>query len=125
MLEDIQDDDDYDQFKELLRLLGYSEERIDKYLIQFRRIITYKHRQMLEALEALSQIRKPEYKSPLSCILFPSEKRLQNVPMFDRFVAYLLSEHTKTDVAEQLGTNRMTLYRWLKDQGYNYNENTQ
>jgi predicted DNA-binding transcriptional regulator AlpA len=125
MLEDIQDDEDYNQFKEMLKLLGHSEDQIDSYLEKFKRVVAYKHARMLEALEALSQIKRPKYKSPLSCILYPSDKRLQTMPMFDRFVAYLLSEHTKTEVASWLGTNRMTLYRWLKDQGYNYNEDSQ
>ena len=123
MLEDIQDDEDYNQFKEMLKLLGHSEDQIDSYLEKFKRVVAYTDARMLESLEALSQIKKPKYKSPLSCILYPSDKRLQTMPMFDRFVAYLLSENTKTEVASWLGPNRMTLYRWLKDQGYNYNEN--
>lgn len=123
MLDDIQDNEDYNQFKELLLLLGYSEAQIDSYLEKHKRVTAYKYARMLEALEALSQIEKPRYKSSLSCIIYPNDKRLQTMPMFDRFIAYLLSENTKTETARLLGTNRMTLYRWLKDRGYNCNEN--
>lgn len=122
MLDDIQDNEDYDQFREVLRLLGHSESQISSYLEKFKRVVAYKHKRMLEALEELSRAERPRYKSPLSCILYPSNKKLQTMPTFDIFVAYLLSEHTKTEVASWLGTNRMTLYRWLKDQGYSYNE---
>ena len=50
--------------------------------------------------------------SSLSAILFPDNKKLGNVPLFKRYVAYLVSSYGASKTSEILGVSRTTLWRY-------------
>jgi len=60
---------------------------------------------------------RQEQQSDLEMILFPDSPILQAMPVYHRYIAWCL-QNTKQEAATILGTNRMTLYRFLKKLGY-------
>lgn len=56
----------------------------------------------------------------LKTVLFPEDEELEKIPPYHRYVGLLLHSHTTEEVAKKLSTNRMDLWRWMKEQGYSF-----
>ena len=115
MLKDIQSWEDYSQDRQYAISLGRSPMEAALFSEYVRA-----SRRRTEELLAEAYIEKgeevlPTYKSPLQVILEPEDERLKNLPVYFRYVGYLLSKNTNDEAALKLGFTRMGLYKILKN----------
>ena len=113
---DYQTLEDYAQFKEVLLAAGYSEDLADVIIRKYRRLATYREARLMESYR--NKLPPPESKAPLACILYPDMKKLQSIPVFDRYIAYLISSRGRRNASKKLDISRMGLYSWLTRHGY-------
>lgn len=108
--------EDFRQFRELLKLLGYSSEYIEKIIHRQRTLSINRDKRMREELP--EEGRASTYRSSLDMILYPDNEKLAGIPAFDRYVGHLISSKGTEDAARHLDMSRMGLYKWLKAQEY-------
>lgn len=114
---DINDTDDYNQYRSLLSIKNYSVEEIDSIIAQRKKFFIAKNL-AIEAAAIERAGRKHTQENYLRAILIPDDHRLNSIPYYDRYVAYLLSHNSTAHVADLLDVSRTSLWRWLKQQGY-------
>tara|TARA_Y100000296_G_C4993058_1_gene166367 strand:- start:37 stop:435 length:399 start_codon:yes stop_codon:yes gene_type:complete len=117
-LEDIQDTEDYQQFKSVLRLVGRNEIDIDKIISSWKKRTEAKYNYFIDAIEVKAFMETPSYKSWFECIVNPTHKKLKKMPRFHRYIAYLLIQYDHEKCASILDMTRMSLWRWRKTMGY-------
>jgi len=117
-LEDIQDAEDYKQFENVLKLVGRNELEIDRIISSWKKRTKARYGRFMEAVEARATTQIPPYKSWFECIVSPTHKKLEKMPRFHRYVAYLLAHYGHEKCASILGMTRMSLWRWRKTMGY-------
>lgn len=117
-LKDIQDREDYEQFKNVLRLTGKTELDIDRIINAWKKRTEARYKLFMEAVEIKSTSDVPPHKSWFECIVNPENKKLESMPKFHRYVAYLLANYDHEKCASILGMTRMSLWRWRKAMGY-------
>jgi hypothetical protein len=102
-----------------------------RYLIEVKNKTTYQVVSYIERLKKGFRRRyKQLYKKPLASsgklndsrsdlevIIFPDHLSLEAMPIYHRYIAWCLQK-TNMEAVKILGTNRMTLYRFLKKVGY-------
>lgn len=114
---DINDASDYNQYRSLLSIMNYSEEEIDSIIAQREKFFIAKNLS-IEAAAIDKAGRSHAEENYLRAILIPTDSRLASIPCYDRYIAYLLSNNTSSQVSRILGVSRTSLWRWLKSQGY-------
>lgn len=114
---DINDTDDYNQYRSLLSIRDYSIEEIDSIIGQRRKFFIAKNL-AIEAAAIDKAGRRHTQENYLKAILIPDDPRLESIPFYDRYIAYLLSHQDSLQVARLLGVSRSSLWRWLKQHGY-------
>jgi len=114
---DIQDWEDYSQFRAYMRLRGCSSLLACQVSEKHHRHAQRREEKLWEAYkQKLSE--NTETDPILKMVLFPESPELSQLPPYDRYIAGLLSKYTREEAAEILGMNRMGLYRWLKSNDY-------
>ncbi len=114
---DINDTDDYSQYRSLLSIKNYSAEEIDSIIAQRKKFFIAKNL-AIEAAALEKAGRRHTQENYLKAILMPTDPRLNSIPYYDRYVAYLLAHNDTYKVAHLLGVSRTSLWRWLRLQGY-------
>lgn len=114
---DINDTDDYNQYRSLLSIKNYSAEEIDSIIAQREKFFIAKNL-AIEAAAIDRAGRRHTQENFLRAILIPEDGRLSGIPYYDRYVAYVLSDNSTVQAAHILGVSRTSLWRWLKQQGY-------
>lgn len=126
---DVQDWEDYSQFRQLLKLKGFSTMQacIIAEKVRSKRLRTSRRweddPQKLQAHLNHQQGNHNHYQTPrpedrpLATILDPQNEKLKSIPIYHRYVAWVLSQGSRR-AAVRLGVNRMTLWRWLKKNMY-------
>lgn len=121
-LEDINDEEDYSQYKELLILLGFSSEGADNIIRTRKHQFSEKARktEIAAVNRAMTGYTQTEIvpRGDLDTIINPSNELLEELPTYHRYILYLLSEMTNTDAGKIVRMPRNTMWRWLKKQGY-------
>lgn len=118
---DVQDWEDYSQLRQLLVLKGLtmSEACFIAEKVRRKRLRTSKRweddpQKYIPYRD--QETPRPEGR-PLATILDPENEKLQSMPIYHRYVAYMVSLGSR-QASARLGVNRMTLWRWLKKNGY-------
>ena len=105
--------EDDKQFLKLLRLLQVSNP--EQVLEQSKRSKQRKEKKVLKAEDIYwkNKLSRNPYTSSLAAVLYPTNNKLGSVPMFKRYVAYLITEHGCTGTGKLLGISRTTLWRYF------------
>jgi len=56
-------------------------------------------------------------RSPLACIISPHSEQLSSIPVYHRYVAFLVSE-SRSEAHKVLRVGRATLWRWMIKNNY-------
>jgi hypothetical protein len=118
-LEDINDEEDYAQYRALLLLLGLSEEGADEVLTIRKQ--QFKRKAELVEEAAISRAEQPPAAGAndgLDEVIFCTSDLLEDIPLYHRYILYLLSEMTNDEVSKIVGMPRNTMWRWLLKHGY-------
>lgn len=119
-LEDINDEEDYHQYGELLKLAGVPPEDIDTVLDKRREQFKRKAERVEQAAieRATTSGECGSRKQDLGFLMNPDSPTLEEVDVYHRYVLWLLSQATNTDVSEIIRMPRNTLWRWMKKHDY-------
>jgi len=111
-MSNLRDQSDEDQFKEYLKLKypNKDTEELYKLIVSKRDKID---KEKTEAEKVYLMLKKPEYKSDFSLLLFPDNKKLSSVPFYKRYAAYLVSEYGYKRACKLLYLSRTSLWRLL------------
>lgn len=107
--------EDYEQFRELLKLYGYDTENIDRIIARVKKKELQKEKRTSDAYQLIATLEIPETQTPIQCIIDPYSPKLKALPYYMRYVGYIVSAMTNKDAAKHLGMNEMMLWRVLKD----------
>ena len=116
---DYHDNDDYAQLRAYIRFRGATEPQCEAYIRGIKRKQARNIRLFKQSLDKIVTKDNEEdlYQRPLMIILDPDSKKLEAMPIYHRYIAYMLSKGSR-QAAVHLGINRMTLWRWLKANHY-------
>lgn len=115
---DIQDWEDYSQYRQLLKAAGYSIKDAVEGVDKVQRRLKKRCIKRSEHAYTIGQIRRSQTPGGLAVIFDPDDRALAAMPAYHRYVAYLISEYDNKDAAKILGISRTTLWRWLKKNGW-------
>lgn len=111
-LSNISDNDDTNQNIELLKLRGQSDSVARENVEKITLLYNSKH-----SLGTV-QTKPAPNRSGLLCILYPENELLASIPIYDRYIAWYISEFGVRKAAKPLGFSRMSFYRWLSKNSY-------
>lgn len=114
------DKNDWKQYKKYIRLKHkrLSKYKIRKYIGRRKAYTGYFFKLYKNRLIEKSSIVYKENRDGLAIILEPEDINLQNIPIYHRYIGYLLISG-KTIAASKLKLTRWQLYKWLKKNNYN------
>lgn len=115
------DKNDWKQYK---RYIKFKHKRLSKYKIRKyigrRKAYTgYFFKLYKNRLIERSKIEYKESKDGLAIILEPENDMLKEIPIYHRYIGYLLTG-SQTSAASKLKLTRWQLYKWLKKNNYKY-----
>jgi hypothetical protein len=118
----IYDKNDWKQYKRYIRFKHkrLSKYKIRKYIGRRKAFTGYFFKIYRNKLIEKSTINYTLSKDGLALLLEPESKQLQSIPMYHRYIGYLLCT-SKTKASDKLLITRWQLYKWLKNNNYKYN----
>lgn len=105
--------EDDQQYLELLKLHHPEEKCIDILHKTLKRRAITREKTLAATIEYYKRkLNRDSGSTCLAAIICPTNKKLGNVPLFKRYVAYLVSSYGASKTSEILGVSRTTLWRY-------------
>lgn len=113
------DNNDWKQYKRYIKLKHkrLSKHKIRKYIGRRRAYTGYFFKLYKRRLIEKSTISYVEHRDGLAIILEPESDALKEIPIYHRYIGYLISD-SKTEASTKLKLTRWQLYKWLKKNKY-------